>query len=382
MTVPFGGESSGPLPGASYAPFGPYGPGQTPISGSAAGGGGSIGGFFGWFNDIISQFSASTINNRGPGGGLLSTEAPLPSWVPDTLPSGQPLEGKMRDFAIAGAWSATGDDARVFMGKYGWTDDPGTIQAGTDISRATLKGLQATDFPVAGSNPQRAHTGKVRTPETITAGEAKELPYSWSQKHQRKWLDRLRDQTGVGDLGFDDAVDLWGSLIDRASKMFVGSKGKNLITPWDALDLYKDEGAFKGEGGTGPGASSATPAFTGTKVTKHEDVNKISEGDAWSTMHSAVSSLLGRDPSEQEVRDFTYRMNHLAAEDPSITKTATTYKEGVATKSKSTVVEPGMTANDVASAAYEQSQNDPDYGAYQAASTYMNLLLQSLGPTV
>lgn len=334
----------------------------------------SAGSFLGWFTDTVQQF-ASTYSGGGLSFGPLTTQAPLPHWVREQLPADVP--DQMRNQLAEGAYRFDSiDTARVFMGRFDLTDDESVKQAGTGVSRRTIRGLTGTDDPHTSKNPTRSKQGKVREPSTITVAEAKELPWGWGKERQRKWMDRLSEATGLEFNNFNDAVDLWGLAVERAAKMYNGSKGNNLITPWDALDLYKDEGMFS-EGGAAEEAG-----FTGTRKQRHVDVNKISEGDAWSTMRSAVSSLLGRDPSDQEVRDFAYRMNNLAAKNPSISETVTKYQDGQAVRSKTSVVEPGMTANDVALAAYEDAQDDPDYGAYQAASTYMNLLLQAIGPTV
>ena len=89
--------------------------------------------------------------------------------------------------------------------------------------------------------------------------------------------------------------------------------------------------------------------------------------------------MLGRDPTDQEMRDFTYRMNQLAARNPSISKTITSYKNGEAV-SQNTHTNPGFTAADMAQKAYDTAQSNPDYAEYQSATTYFNAALSALGP--
>lgn len=119
--------------------------------------------------------------------------------------------------------------------------------------------------------------------------------------------------------------------------------------------------------------------FTGKKTTTQRNVTDISEGEAWSTLQNNLSQLLGRDPSDQETRDFVYRMNALAASNPTISKTVTRYKNGEAVAS-TTHTDPGLTSADVAQEAYQQAQNDPNYAEYQAAATYFNAAMSALGP--
>ena len=106
---------------------------------------------------------------------------------------------------------------------------------------------------------------------------------------------------------------------------------------------------------------------------------RASEGEAWATLQSNLSRMLGRDPSDQEVRDFTHRMNGLAARNPAISKTVSTYKDGRLAKSNTTEVDSGFTAEDMVQDSYEDAQSDPEYGAFQAASTYFNSAMGALG---
>jgi hypothetical protein len=119
--------------------------------------------------------------------------------------------------------------------------------------------------------------------------------------------------------------------------------------------------------------------FTGTKTQVHRNVTDIDEGEAWSTIQSNLSQLLGRDPNDQETRDFTYRMGQLAARNPSVSKTATSYKNGEVTGS-STHTTPGFTQADMAHEAYDDAQNDPGYAEYRSASYLYNAVLSALGP--
>jgi hypothetical protein len=119
--------------------------------------------------------------------------------------------------------------------------------------------------------------------------------------------------------------------------------------------------------------------FTGSKTTTQRSVTDISEGEAWATLQNNLSNLLGRDPSDQETRDFVYRMNQLAASNPTISKTVTQYKDGTPVSS-STHTDPGLTSADVAQSAYDEAQNNPDYAEYRASTLYFNALMSALGP--
>jgi hypothetical protein len=119
------------------------------------------------------------------------------------------------------------------------------------------------------------------------------------------------------------------------------------------------------------------PNRSETRVSRN--VTEISEGEAWSAIQSNLSNLLGRDPNDQETRDFTYRMGRLAASNPSVSQTVTQYKNGEAVSSN-THTDPGLTSADIAHEAYDQAQAEPDYAEYRASSYLFNALQSALGP--
>jgi len=371
--------------------FAPYGTSIMPDAidnGPMVGGGTSILDILADVSNQLAAFGAGpSVSNsmHGPAAGIIR-----PAWIPDPQRVVNPVTGKSQvvdpldnpNFDVYfGAKDVEGDE-RVFMGKYVRVDadeEDVALQAGTDVSRSTIRGLQGTDDPFTSEAPTKAGPRKkdVKKDQTITVDQALARPYMWSEKRIEQVMGKMRE-AGWEVTDFDEMRQVWEAMVTRSSMIYGMSKGKRDVTPWDVLEMYKNErkgsGFFGGQG--------EEQGFTGVKTQTHRDVTKISEGDAWSALRSTVSGLLGRDPTDQEVRDFTYRMNSLAAENPSITKSSTRYKNGEAKSSRTRVVEPGMTANDMARAAYDDAQEDPDYGAYQAASTYMNLLLSELGPTV
>lgn len=120
--------------------------------------------------------------------------------------------------------------------------------------------------------------------------------------------------------------------------------------------------------------------YTGSKTQVSRNVTDITEGQAWASIQNTLSQMLGRDPSDQELRDFTYRMNRMAADNPSISRTITVYKNGGDIASSRTHTDPGFTMDDVAQEAYDQAQNEPDYAEYHGASYLFNAAMSALGP--
>lgn len=216
--------------------------------------------------------------------------------------------------------------------------------------------------------------GVVESAQTIPASaqllsvrDAEQLPATWSEGQVMDAMAKMQ-AAGFPVHSYDDVVNLWKSMVARASDALMASGGTNKMTPWDALSLYGQENAAAG---IGPGGSHTT-----TNVSR--SVSNIDQGEAWNALQGTLSQMLGRDPTDNELRDFVHRMNHLAVRNPSVThSTTTTDAKGNTTSSSHTT--PGFTAADMAQSAYYQAQQEPDYGAYQAGSTYFNAALSALG---
>lgn len=203
--------------------------------------------------------------------------------------------------------------------------------------------------------------------QTVT--RALNQPYLWDEQELDEAMKKMQD-AGLDVKSFDDVNSVWQGLVERAAKTYTISEGEKKVTPWDVLDLVKREDATA-NGGEDPDNF--------THVSTSKSVQDISEGEAWSVMQSNLSRMLGRDPSDQEVRDFAHRMNGLAARNPAISKTISTYKDGRLTNSTTREVDSGFTADDMMMKSYEDAQSDPEYGAYQAGATYFNATMGALG---
>lgn len=215
-------------------------------------------------------------------------------------------------------------------------------------------------------------TGKTKAgDDTEMANAVANQPYLWSEDQVAGAIKKFQDAGVTGVTDFDSMQKAWTGLVQRAGAMYSLSSGQRKVTPWDVLGLYKTEmqkaGTF--------GGSSGSP----TKVTQtSRSVAEITHGDAWNSLRDTMSRMLGHDPSDEEVRDFLGRMNHLAAKNPTIS-TSTTSGIGTAHQSTTSHTRGGFDSNDVLENAYRDSQSNPDYAEYQSASTYFNAALSALG---
>jgi hypothetical protein len=268
-------------------------------------------------------------------------------------------------------------------GSNGSGSTPKVPTASTRARNATI-GEPSVSNPLVfwGTTPKKtsfngvpAATGQGHGSTTYTGGGDHQLTieqalnqvFTWDQAKVKEMTDKL-NAAGFKITSFDDLKNAWQSVVSRASGMYSVSNGKNKVTPDDVISMSIAENKALG----GAGSSS-----TDTQRTK--TINTITAGDGWNALQNTLSKMLGRDPSESEVRDFVGRMNHLAAANPSITVSKTT---GIGTPQQnttSTQTQAGFNANDVIQNAYQDAQANPDYAEHQAATTYFNAALSALG---
>ena len=305
-------------------------------------------------SDLISMLSGtareSTSSHKFVG--------PMPLWVPKTV---QPYVQDGTIDPYLGAGQSTQEAWRVYMGSQ------------------TIHGKKTIQKTFAGKDGQEPRVQTVKGPGTtkadkaVTMQQAMNEPYLWNEDDVATAIKKFHDAGMTDVTDFDTLTKAWGTLVQRAGSMYSLSGGERKVTPWDVLGMYKNE-QLKSGVKPGPG----DPNFNGATTQISRNVSDVNEGEAWSAVRSTVANMLGRDPSDHEVRDFTYRMSTLAAHNPSISKTITQYQNGQAV-GQTTHTTPGFSSADMAQEAYQHAQADPNYAEYQSASTYFNAAASALG---
>lgn len=248
-------------------------------------------------------------------------------------------------------------------------NDPTTWRVFTGTTPRVKVG-KSTNANVAENAPT------MRGDNTEMVNSVANQPFLWSEDQVAEAIKKFQDAGITNVTDFDSMQRAWSGLVQRAGAMYSLSSGQRKVTPWDVLDLYKNEMQKAGTfGGSGSGGSGGGPS---TVTQKTRSVSTITNGDGWSVLQNTLSRMLGRDPSDSEVRDFVGRMNHLAAKHPTITTSTTT---GVGTGSQSTTshTKAGFDQNDILQNAYYDAQANPDYAEVQSATTYFNSALSALG---
>jgi hypothetical protein len=198
-------------------------------------------------------------------------------------------------------------------------------------------------------------------PGTIPASEALAQFYQWSDEERQQWGKRLYSA------GFTKNPDDWDAQLEgwkyavNAASSYYTAAGKH-ITPWAFMDMRQDSGA-------------AAQPYKGPRTTT--SYNLPSKSDAHAAITAMFKDQLGRAPEQGELDKYTSMMLAQYRKNPQTTTTTPTKfgANGEVIDSTSTTsggFNPQGWLED-------QAQGDPEWGAYQAATTYFNALQGAIG---
>lgn len=206
----------------------------------------------------------------------------------------------------------------------------------------------------------------------------------WGQHLLKLGLIDPGDETS-----FEILDEAWRDAVDLASR-FPPSKR---ITPFEAARLMAGTGGAAGRGGGrggGGGSRYGTAreaAFTGARAvtSRQSNVDLTDPKTAKAIVNQALSQFLGRNATDEEVAAFTVSINASERANPTVSDTTTTtsYRDGEqVSQSSNSTTSGGLTGAARQQIVADEAMQKPEYGAYQAASTYWNALQQSLGAIV
>lgn len=213
-------------------------------------------------------------------------------------------------------------------------------------------------------------------PRRMTIGNLMASFDAFSHKQFIKWRDRLAAagySVGSGTpLETRDAfLAMLTDVADRQTNM-----GRPHLTP----AKYLDELIRMGGGMPGSGKKRSKT----TSIVK--DIYSLDPAEARTILTRALQQELGRDPTADEVRDFTDAVNMSAEDDPSIKKTTTQYVKRPDGSLKRVVssssVDSGYTSDDALWEAMDEAKQSPEYDDYQAVSEYFPVIESLLNSAV
>ena len=195
--------------------------------------------------------------------------------------------------------------------------------------------------------------------------------YGWDDRRRADWGKYL---VGLGVLTEDEAGDFntlqqaWSESVEQSSRFYAA--GKRDITPRDAARIMADPGAAAKR------VASQMP-FTGSKSQTSQSVDLTDPASAKALVNDVLARHLGRAASDEEVRAFTGVLNTAERASPTTTTTTSQFDQGEVTSQAST------TSGGLGAAGRQQIMDDratatPEFGSYQASSTYFNALLSAI----
>jgi hypothetical protein len=238
--------------------------------------------------------------------------------------------------------------------------------------------------------------------KTTTLAEAKLGYYQMSRQDQLNFqlaaqLAGIVTSTHPTEAEFATA---FASLANEAASYYaVGNK----VTPMDVLSMdLADRGLKIDDNGK---ITKADGSPLGQAVDRTQSVNTTEftdPGTAFMILHNNMQAMLGRDPTPQEIQQYLSALHSYEASHPNITSTTIgTTPNGVAVDANGNVVDTSGQTDTVKSqsvsegtsrpfgatsptgdmVARNQIMQTPEYGAYQAATTYMSALMAAIkGP--
>lgn len=312
----------------------------------------------------------------------------------------------LANFFSGAQGTATGGAASAATPPGAAADEPDSVFFGT------RKGQRMT--PVWG-NGEALVPGKSRLVEededdVKTIAEAMAMFYEDDFDLNR--LGELAETYGLKAQTMDDLMGVWETAVQySANKYAVGSKK----TPWDMIPLMA--GAWKGDGSDSdrsralaaalnePRTVTQTAHTAGRTITETATQVDISNPEqSRALVQDVLSRALGRWATGAELAEFVGTLNTYQRENPSTstrtttttpettTQTTTESADGTSSESStrttggesssSVVNQQGATAEGAQQLLLESAMEAPDYGAYQASTTYMQALLGALAAPV
>ena len=156
-------------------------------------------------------------------------------------------------------------------------------------------------------------------------------------------------------------TDAWTKVVDQAAMFQTAGAGK---TPLEVLKLIRVQQK----------ATAARKAATTT-----DDQTSVQHwSDAPTAVKDVLQRMLGRDPTDAEQATYQAGLNAAAAANPTRQHTVN-HVDAQGNTTSSTTSSGGIDPTQVLGS---MAERDPEYGAYQASTTYMDALKQAIGAFV
>lgn len=210
-------------------------------------------------------------------------------------------------------------------------------------------------------------SGMVDEPMWLTHAQAMQKFYDMSAEEKRQ-LGQSFYRAGLitNPNDFDAVAGQWENAVKMARTSSAANRD-HAMTPWDAVDMMIQHGVAVNGGASGP-----------AKVSDSR-VTILSASDAKALITNIFQKELGHDPSDALVAKYSALLTGAAKASPENVTTNRTFDANGDVTASSTVQTTG--SND-AQVLTDAIRENPEYGAYQAATTYFNALQEAFASPV
>lgn len=232
------------------------------------------------------------------------------------------------------------------------------------------------------SAPASTRTGGTK-PRLKPLADAQAEFYRWSDTERQRWGQHL---TALGLIDEDEAEDyatlkgMWDDIVGETANFTTAGKR---LTPWEVAELVAggERGATRRRAAGSGGGSGGGARFSGTKSQTARSVDLTDPATAKALVNDTLSRFLGRDATDEEVATFRGVLNSAEQANPTVTTSSTTYADGDAV-SQSSTTSGGLNGAGKQQLLTDQARALPEYGAYQASTTYAEALFAALAAPV
>lgn len=233
--------------------------------------------------------------------------------------------------------------------------------------RDALTGAASADKVYMGGGMMTGHpTTRTVESRTLSKVDAQRSWYLMSDAERAALGTRLYRAGIVADPNnYKQVQSAWQYAVEEAAEAYAA--GRQRMTPWDVIGMMA--------GTSGAAAGPKTTSYSSTSV------NIPTKQDAAAAVRSIFQDAIGRDPTDGEIARYSSVIFGAAKANPTRTNTTTT-TDASGNSTSSSTTSGGMTAAGYQEMLENKVRQDPEYGAYQAATTYMNALMDAIGAPV
>lgn len=275
--------------------------------------------------------------------------------------------------------------------------------AGNVAASAALNDGSTVWLGVTAADAHGPGTYTPPTDITTTLGEARKGYYQMSRQDQLNFqveaqLAGIVTSTHPTEAEFATA---YAGLANEAANYY--AIGNHYVSPTDVLNLDLANRGLKIDDSGKLVQADGSPLGQAVDKTQSVTTTEFTDpGTAFMILHNNMQAMLGRDPTPQEIQQYLSALHAYEAAHPNMTSTTigpaangvsvdangnVTDTSGQTDTVKSQTVSEGTSRPFGATSptgdmvARQQIMQTPEYGAYQAATTYMSALLSAIkGP--